>query len=73
MASVDSNPGMYRSYGTFLYQERLQQQNRDMRKRDKVKATCTWLHVVQGHICSPSPHLTPPPPSLTPPYKCDNR
>jgi hypothetical protein len=21
-----------------------------MRKRDKVEATCTWLHLVQGHI-----------------------
>ncbi len=60
---------LYRSCGTFLYRERLQQQNGDMRKRDRVETTCTWLHLVQGHICYPSP----PPPLLTPPFKCDNR
>jgi hypothetical protein len=52
----------------FLYRERLQQQNGDMRKRDKVEATCTWLYLVQGQICSPSPLLALPLPlSLSPP------
>ena len=45
---------LYRSCGTFLYRERLQQQNGDMKKRDGVKITCTWLHVVQGRVYSPS-------------------
>ena len=58
---------VYRSCGTSLYRERLQQQNGDMRKRDKVEATCTWLHLVQGHICSPSPLLALPLPLSHPP------
>ncbi len=58
--------GVYHSCGTFLYRERLQQQNADMRKRDKVESTCTWLHLVQGQICSLSPPC-PSPPALTPP------
>jgi hypothetical protein len=28
----------------FLYRERLQQQNGDLRKRDRVESTCTWLY-----------------------------
>ncbi len=58
---------LYRSCGTFSYRERLQQQNGDMRKRDKAETRCTWLHLVQGHICSPSLLLTPPPPFSLPP------
>jgi hypothetical protein len=49
---------MYRSCGTFLYQERLQQQNGDMRKRDGMKAMCIWLHLAQGRVYS---SLSPPP------------
>ncbi len=57
---------LYRSCGTFLYRERLQQQNGDMRKRDKVESTCTWLYLVQGQICYLSPLLALPL-SLLPP------
>jgi hypothetical protein len=58
---------MYHSCGTFLYRERLQQQNGDLRKRDKVEATCTWLHLMQGQICSPYPLLALPSPCHSPP------
>jgi hypothetical protein len=44
-----------------------------MRKSDKVEATCTWLYLVQGQICSPSPLLALPLPFSPPPHKCDNR
>ncbi len=48
---------LYRSCGTFSYRERLQQQNGDIRKRDGVKTTCIWPHLVQGHVYS---SLSPP-------------
>jgi hypothetical protein len=55
---------LYRSCGTFLYRERLQQQNGDMRKRDKVESTCTWCKDKFAPLsppCPPPPPLTPPP------------
>ncbi len=49
----------------FSYRERLQQQNGDIGKRDGVKTTCIWPHLVQGHVYSslspPSPPVSLPP------------
>ena len=56
---------VYCSCGTFLYRERLQQQNGDMRKRDGVKTMCIWLYLVQGRVYS---SLSPPSP-----FKCNNK
>jgi hypothetical protein len=64
------NLRVYRSCGTFSYQERLLQQNGDIGKRDGVTTTCIWAHLVQGHIRS-SPSLPPPP--LSPPFKCNKQ
>jgi hypothetical protein len=62
--SASPDRGVYRSCGTFLYQERLQQQNGDIRKREGVKTMCIWL-AFSTRTCLLPPLSSFPPPPLT--------